>query len=134
MSYGSRTSPLETRCFIRMRRTTHYDKFRSNSYSALVPEPRLVRSMPAAASDRLFVAGRRAPGHAGLAIGREIAEGHVDDQPLLKHVIDRGRDLLLEVTQAGIGQVLGFGPLHKRDHRIAGPHLVQRPELGQPLL
>src|SRR3954468_1653031 len=94
-------------------------------------------AVPAAGRRLVFGAGRNAPRHPVLAVGRKIAEGHVDQQPFLQHAVDRGGDLFLKERQAGIAQMLGLGPLDKRDNRVASSFLILGPKLRQsnlPLL
>src|SRR5438270_5256659 len=88
----------------------------------------------AVAAGGLGLASGHAPGHAGFAIGREIAEGHIDEEPLLKDAVHGRRDLFLEEGQAGIGEVLCLRALRERDHSVAGSLLKLRPKLREARL
>src|SRR5436190_11954788 len=123
MNCGRRTSRPMAGCFIPTKRTTRSIKYRisASDQTLVIGAWSLViclMTVPAT-TRRLDLTGRHAPGHARFAVGREIAERYIDQQPLLQHAVHRGSDFFLQKRQARIAKVLGLGSLHKGDNRIA---------------
>src|SRR6478609_8091534 len=95
---------------------------------ALVP----VAAAVAAAFGRLgLTAGRDAPGHAGFEVDGIVAEGDVDDEPLVENLVDGGRDLLLEESETRVAELIDLAPLHERNDRVAGAAFEFRPLLRE---